>query len=336
MPELDDLLEKIDQKEFVRLSSDIRAVFHQHQHWFNSLNLALITHETTLSEEDYCCCAHTRCAFGQWIQKTLDNPIFRHPFFFKLEKQHKSFHKIASQLINDLNAQQPLNVTVYKQLIQAQQMLSTQLLNLFEFSVVTNGQFDAITGLMNRRSVNAVLAYEKYRMSRNQTSRCCIALVDIDHFKLVNDTYGHDIGDYALAQVASILQTVTRQSDTVSRFGGEEFLFVLPDISLDEAITSIERVRRKLAETPLELCQEMITITASFGITQLCNDCDIEHSIKRADEALYLAKHMGRNRSGYVDIDSFSEADRLIALGEINPEFQTMLSRYCKLVNSEL
>jgi len=336
MPVLDDLLEKIDQKEFVRLSTDIRTAFDQHQLWFNALNLALITRESTLSEKDYCCCSHTLCPLGQWIRNTLDNPAFQHPFFVVLDEKHKNFHHVANQLIKDLNSQQPVDINLYKQLIQTQQMLSAQLLTLFEFSVVTNSQFDSITGLMNRRSVNAVLAYEKYRMSRNKTSHCCIALVDIDHFKKVNDIYGHDIGDHALAQVASVLHSCTRQSDTVARFGGEEFLFVLPDISLEGAIASIDRVRRKLAATPLELCQEKITITASFGITQLCNDCDVEHSIKRADEALYLAKHMGRNRSAYIDIDRFSAADRRIALGEINTEFQTMLTRYGTLVTSEL
>lgn len=336
MPVLDDLLEKISQKEFVRLSSDIRTAFYQHQHWFNTLNLALITQDSAVSELDYCSCSHTRCPFGQWIRRTLDNPTFQHAFFFELDAKHQNFHNIANQLLNNLNTQQPVNIKVYKQLIEAQELLSTQLLTLFEFSVVTNSQFDSITGLMNRRSVNTVLAYEKYRMSRNKASHCCIALVDINHFKKINDTYGHDIGDYALAQVASVLHSCTRQSDTIARYGGEEFLFVLPDITMDGAITSIDRVRHKLAETPLEICQEKITITASFGITQLCNNCDIEHSIKRADAALYLAKHMGRNRSAYIDTDSFAEADTLIAQGEINAEFQTMLARYSTLVTSEL
>lgn len=336
MPVLDDLLEKIDQKEFVRLSSDIRTVFHQHQRWFNSLNLALITQETDLTEEDYCCCSHTHCKFGRWIKRILDNPKFHHPFFFKLDRQHKDFHLIANQLLTILQLQQPIDLTLYKNLIKTQENFVLEVLTLFEFSVVTTNQFDIVTGLMNRRSVNAVLTYEKSRMARHKTNRCCIAMVDIDHFKRVNDVFGHDAGDSALAQVAAVLSSFTRSSDTIARYGGEEFLFVLPDISLQEAITSIERVRHVLAETPFELGQQTVQITASFGITQLTSDYDISLSLKCADEALYLAKRRGRNCSAYVDINRFLEADRLTSLAETNPESPTMLSRYCSLVNSEL
>ncbi|WP_428034421.1 diguanylate cyclase [Amphritea sp.] len=334
MPVLEDLLEKIDQKEFVRLSADIRTVFHQHLLWYNSLNLALVTQEPVLSEEDYCCCSHTLCQFGKWIKKILDNPKFHHPFFIDLDSQHQAFHKIANRLITDLNAQQPMDQASYQQLIKGQETFTAQLLTLFEFSVMTLNQFDTVTGLMNRRSVNSVLAYEKYRMARNKTSRCCIALVDIDHFKKVNDLYGHDVGDLALAQVASIMSSFTRESDTLARYGGEEFLFVLPDIELDDAIVIIERVRRRLADTPLQLDQHTLKLSASFGITQLTNDYQLKTSIKNADDALYLAKHSGRNRSAYIDIRDFSEPQGAATINEMNDN--PALSGYSKLVQSEL
>ncbi|SEQ10305.1 diguanylate cyclase (GGDEF) domain-containing protein [Amphritea atlantica] len=336
MSVLDDLLEKIDQQEFVRLSADIRTVFHQHLRWFNSLNLALVSQETVLKEEDYCCCSHSHCQFGQWIKRILDNPKFHHPFFLDLDIQHKNFHAVANQLLTGLQSQQPVNLLLYKALIEAQEAFTLEVLTLFEFSVVSTNQFDTVTGLMNRRSIYSVLNYEKNRMSRDSSRSCCIALVDIDHFKRVNDRYGHDAGDSALSQVAAVLLSFTRQSDSLARYGGEEFLFVLPDIEIAEAQTGIERVRRKLADTPIVTAQGNIQITASFGITQLSAQCDIENSIKRADEALYLAKNSGRNCSAYIDLDSFSAADRETANGQIDDHLHQLLARYSKRVNSEL
>ncbi len=336
MPVLDDLLEKIDQKEFVRLSSDIRTVFHQHQRWFNSLNLALITPEADITEDDYCCCSHSHCKFGQWIKKILDNPKFHHPFFFDLDHQHKDFHLIANQLLTNRQLHQPIDLTLYNKLIEAQENFVLDVLTLFEFSIVTTNQFDTVTGLMNRRSVNSVLAYEKSRMVRHKTSQCCVAMVDIDHFKRINDVFGHDMGDSALAQVAAVLSSFTRKSDTIARYGGEEFLFVLPDISLQEAIISIERVRQVLAATPFELEQQTVQITASFGITQLTSDYDINLSLKCADEALYLAKRRGRNCTAYIDMDDFSATHQAELSDGANLSLNATLCHDSTGVNSEL
>ncbi|MCV6609157.1 MAG: diguanylate cyclase [Amphritea sp.] len=334
MAVLDDLLEKIDQQEFEQLSAEVRAVIPQHQHWLNKLNIALLTNTPVSSEDAWCCCSHSHCQFGQWIEQVLKKNVFQHSFFYHLDDLHREFHGLANQLIINLNEQKPFDLAVYEQLLDIQHSFSAQLLHLFEFSAVSKHQFDTTTGLMNRRSVDSVLAYEKYRLHRNHQFRCFIALLDIDHFKLINDQYGHDIGDQVLNQIATVLQSMTRQSDVIARYGGEEFLFVLPEMKLEEALEGIERVRRRLAETPLRINDLRINVTASFGVTELCRHCDVEKSLKRADVALYLAKQEGRNRTAYIDINEFDEQERQIGIGPINDEFVYLMSQYSRLVNA--
>ena len=331
---LTELLEQIDQHEFKKLSHDIKEVINQHLMWLNQLNSALLTPSSERSLQLHDRCAYNHCAFGRWLNQLLALRCFQHPFFENLHRLHIQFHICASDLLAEQDAAGQFQAAHYAQLLSLQQQLFDQLMTLFEFSVMIKNQFDSTTGLMNRRSVNTVLAYEKYRMQRSPTSRCCIALVDIDHFKKVNDQYGHDVGDRVLREVAERLQSITRGADTIARYGGEEFLFVLPNMRLSEAVTGMERVRKDLARNPIAELQPELWISASFGITQLCAECDIEQSLKRADLALYAAKMAGRNRCACIDIERFSEQDRAISRGAINETFSAVVNDYCQIVNS--
>jgi len=153
---------------------------------------------------------------------------------------------------------------------------------------------DALTGLANRRSLNDTIKRMLAQSARAETSLSVVAL-DLDHFKQINDRYGHDRGDEVLAAAATALRTSLRVSDFVSRSGGEEFVVLLPDTGLDGAFVAAENLRAALeAMTVPGLDQR---VTGSFGIAVHPEDAaSAEDLLRRADRALYLAKRNGRNR----------------------------------------
>ncbi len=154
---------------------------------------------------------------------------------------------------------------------------------------------DALTEVSSRRHLEDVLARE-IRQARAKTRPLSVAIADLDHFKQINDEYGHLIGDQVLREVGHRLAAVVRERDTVGRFGGEEFLFILPASDLEMAAQVGERIRRQLGNDPLVLEGRTIPLTISVGVATLNENDDAESLLERADEALYAAKQGGRNR----------------------------------------
>ncbi|MDC8831786.1 GGDEF domain-containing protein [Alteromonas gilva] len=154
---------------------------------------------------------------------------------------------------------------------------------------------DPLTDLPNRRGVQQFIDFEIGRAKR-QSEELSIILCDIDRFKQVNDKYGHDAGDIALQHVASLFKSSIRHQDAVSRWGGEEFLFVLPGTKESDAEHLADKIRQSLADTPVQLKNEQLTITASFGVAQLNLSVGLDKALSLSDKALYRAKENGRNQ----------------------------------------
>ncbi|MDQ4065430.1 MAG: GGDEF domain-containing protein, partial [Actinomycetota bacterium] len=151
---------------------------------------------------------------------------------------------------------------------------------------------DALTGIANRRTFEATLEREMSRAARNG-EQLTLAMFDIDHFKKLNDTYGHQLGDDVLKKVAAALVEASRDFDTPARYGGEEFAVVLPSCSARESLAVAERLRKSLSE----IADVPVEITASSGVATFPQHAgDIEGLIKAADEALYESKRAGRDR----------------------------------------
>ena len=153
---------------------------------------------------------------------------------------------------------------------------------------------DALTGLWNRRQIDLDLE-AAIEHARRHGSTLCVALVDVDHFKAVNDRYGHAMGDEVLIRVAGCLADSLRAGDRVGRFGGEEFLLVLPATTMAEVSSLAERLRERL-ETLQTLPAGERPVTASFGLAAWRGAESAADLVRRADQALYRAKHAGRNR----------------------------------------
>lgn len=151
---------------------------------------------------------------------------------------------------------------------------------------------DGLTGIKNHRAFKETMASE-FERSRRYSHSLCVILLDVDHFKTFNDTYGHPAGDVVLKQVAQLLNSSARESDFVARYGGEEFALMLPETTTDGALFVAERIRKSIADHPWGLR----SITVSVGVS-LINDKTKDYSelIDSADKALYSSKHDGRNK----------------------------------------
>ena len=154
---------------------------------------------------------------------------------------------------------------------------------------------DQLTGVLNRRGLEEIFGKEMARASRHETT-LCIALLDIDNFKKLNDSLGHDAGDEALIHLARVCRDTLRPQDTVARYGGEEFIILLPDTSLDDATTALTRLQRELTKKFFLHGNDKVLITFSAGVTPLQANDTQASALKRADGAMYNAKQTGKNR----------------------------------------
>lgn len=157
--------------------------------------------------------------------------------------------------------------------------------------------YDQLTGAYNRRKFEELLTREISMMSRYKYS-ACIVILDIDRFKKINDAYGHPVGDKIIQEVAAVLKNNIRNTDVLSRWGGDEFLILLSHTSVDEGEKIAEKLRQFVDKTSIQIKDAEIMITASFGVAALTGneEYSYEEAYKNADSALYQAKQNGRNR----------------------------------------
>lgn len=154
---------------------------------------------------------------------------------------------------------------------------------------------DALTGLHNRHWMDESFPRTLHRCGHN-SSPCSIMMADIDHFKNVNDTRGHQVGDDTLKAIAKVISEQFRPHDLLARYGGEEFVIMLPDTYLLQAKNVAERVRKAVAATTIDAGGIPFKVTISIGIATSQQEHRLEYLIKNADQALYRAKELGRNR----------------------------------------
>lgn len=176
---------------------------------------------------------------------------------------------------------------------ELEQLRSEMIIKNEELQILST--IDGLTQIYNRRKISEKLEEEYFRAQRYGT-KFAVILIDIDWFKSINDTYGHQVGDAVLFDLAQIMKETLRMTEQVGRWGGEEFFAVLPNTSAEEGYTLAERIRLKIAAYRFEADKQL---TCSFGVTEYEENDGLEQIIKRVDEALYLAKEH-RNSSCIV------------------------------------
>ncbi|MBS3809346.1 MAG: GGDEF domain-containing protein, partial [Desulfobacterales bacterium] len=160
---------------------------------------------------------------------------------------------------------------------------------------------DSLTGLNNRRRYEALFRHE-FRRTKRYGGRLSLFVLDLDHFKQVNDNYGHSAGDTALQKLADLCRSSLREPDIIGRLGGEEFVVLLPDTGGSDAYNVADRLRKKISETEIKTDHGRFTLTATIGVAEASpDDKEIEDLVRRADTALYKGKAYGRNRVSIQD-----------------------------------
>lgn len=267
-----------------------------HARWLGNFNKSLICGvpaDPCVTEEN----GYHRCMPRTWLPENRSADWT--PWASELnhiETLYRSMHAHARDLYERHAQGAPISAREFDDFIESSLRLKFALRAL-EFHIIDDVCLvDQLTGAWNRSSMFKRLAEEQDRMLRSGQA-CCLCMMDLDHFKEVNDSYGHIAGDKVLQGVIDLASRRLRAYDAVFRYGGEEFLFCLPNASMDIAAAAMERVRSDIEELRITLRDgHNVGVTASFGIAQLSADVSVEESIEEADRALLCAKAGGRNR----------------------------------------
>ena len=205
----------------------------------------------------------------------------------QLGNAFNSMHDTIKRQIKELNA--------HREILEQEVKERTKDLELANKKLELISKTDELTGLPNRREMNETIANEMGRSARTHKPFCFI-FIDIDHFKNINDTYGHACGDIILKSVAQTIRGLLRKYDVFARYGGEEFLTLLPETDLEGARVVAERFRRQIEKMTVRYADFTIKITITLGVAKFDDRLGADRSIQMADKALYQGKEGGRNR----------------------------------------
>jgi len=169
---------------------------------------------------------------------------------------------------------------------------------------------DSLTGMNNRLALN-MYAEREIKLAKRHQKSMAMMVVDLDHFKKVNDEYGHLAGDEVLKQSAAAIRSAVRETDQVFRYGGEEFVILLNEADLDNAMNSAERVRKSIASASASIEGKTLAITASIGVSSLNEKDDFTSMFERADKALYQAKNSGRDQAACCKSDRTDQIKKI-------------------------
>jgi diguanylate cyclase len=290
------LLEKFNSEQFDLLAFNLQQILYGHFRRIGLFHKALITKlplQTYDSEGDV---THRSCTFGRWYYSQSAPEIEKNREFIDLGKIHEDLHDVMTDLLRKVRKDGSITPDDYERFLKTYNLFTDRLSALIQEINFAQYQFDLLTKLLNRRAFKTILEYEFNLLQRNKR-RCTVAMVDIDRFKHTNDTCGHAAGDAVLKGLADLFLKQLRGYDTVGRFGGEEFIFCLPNTSLSSAKKIMERLRRKVEQTRMRsLDGKMLHVTISIGIAELEVKGTIDGTLRKVDSALYKAKESGRNR----------------------------------------
>ncbi|MDR3391849.1 MAG: diguanylate cyclase [Sulfuriferula sp.] len=285
---------KIAQSEIQSVLLQLDQAIYNHTQWYNSITRTLVCrlpHDIRDEAED----AYRQCRLGQWYYGSAPEDLRVHPGFIAIETEHRNMHQLAAKLLQSTASGDTISPLDYDSLVNTLERLRLQIYTLKRELEDTLYNLDPLTGANNRIGMLTKLR-EQLEMVKRHVQSCCIVMMDIDHFKIVNDTYGHSVGDMVLAASAHNVMEHLRPYDKLFRYGGEEFLVCMQNTDMTVGYEVVERVRLGVAANLIDYGGKApLQISMSFGITSLDQDISVEQSIEHADKAMYAAKMAGRN-----------------------------------------
>jgi diguanylate cyclase len=289
-----------------------QASYH-HEQWAEALYGTLIC-RLPADQRDTGGDAHRLCRFGQWYYRAETAAFEHHPGFAAMGLEHERMHQSATALLRATAEGAPISIRDYERFVAALKRMRLELATLRRELGDALYNLDPLTGTPSRIGMLTKLR-EQQDLVKRQLQSCAVAMIDLDHFKEVNDRYGHLEGDRVLVAVARHVMGELRPYDKVFRYGGEEFLIVLPETDVAEARAIVERLREGVGalrhactghdkghDEGHDKDNGAFEVTISIGLTALDCELPVQETVDRADKALYAAKAAGRNRSAVWDV----------------------------------
>jgi len=277
------------------LISNVDQALYNHDRWYDALITTLMCHlpydEHDVHEESF-----RRCRFGQWLYSEGQRLLNDHASYAAIEGEHRRMHQLATRLLLAAAEGTPIGVQDYELFTIAVKSLRLEATTLKRELADLLSHVDPLTGVNSRTLLLTVLR-ELHALVKRNVMPCSVVMMDLDHFKAINDTYGHQAGDRVLIACARYVMQHLRPYDKVFRYGGEEFVLTLQSASPEVALGTVGHLREGLAKMPIEYNDMLIGVTASFGVAPLDAGYSVEQSLDNADQALYAAKSAGRNRA---------------------------------------
>lgn len=285
----------------IRVLSDknILIYFESHLEWIAQLLAAVTARSPSAMPE----LDHLRCAFGTWLNGDGAELIRDKNHLAQICKLHQSLHHVITEICAIMEHRRSSG-PIYALLRKAETYsleLGNEISLLNSIVIMSIYNKDPLTGFLNRRFLDRVIITQMEIAKATETA-FSLVMFDIDHFKKLNDAHGHNAGDRALEHIATLVRDTLRQSDLVFRYGGEEFLLVLPSTGDAPAHLLAEKLRQRIHDTPLA-GEPAIALSASFGVTEISprnysvvDSHLVRDVIAECDSKLYAAKRHGRNR----------------------------------------
>lgn len=290
-------------QDALTMLKELDRALSMHLQWLKQLHRILICEEEP-KPDDVSQEAHRVCCFGKWYYELPEMLRKEEPSLDAMASPHQKMHDAARTLLLAHRQGQRISPAEYEAFMDVALDFKMAILSCQNHIISRVCTVDHLTGAWNRHAMSMRLNEELERARRSRSS-CCLCLLDLDHFKQINDSHGHGVGDTVLQTVSRFLKDKIRPYDSFFRYGGEEFLICLPDTSLENAAALLNRLREDLAALPIVTKEgASVRMTASFGVAPMALEADLESSIERADHALLCAKAKGRNQVCSWDFDS--------------------------------
>lgn len=277
------------------LVRDLQAALTAHYAWIAKFEAMLVC-RTRPSRTDLAPDTHLRDDFGRWYRHESTEYLRHNPEFLALGRHHREMHDSARDLAHVVAEGGRIAPPKFRAFQRTVERFRECVNSVLSEAQKLLRYTDPLTGLATRFAMLPLLDQERERVARTGEPSS-VGMVDLDRFKEVNDTWGHNAGDIVLQEVAHFLLKNVRRYDQVCRYGGEEFVVLLPGTEPRRAKRVLDRLRRGLSRRRIGIGgKNEVSVSASFGIASLRADKSVMTAIDHADQAMYAAKRAGRNR----------------------------------------
>ncbi|MBZ0105000.1 MAG: diguanylate cyclase [Sulfuricella denitrificans] len=282
--------------------AEFDAAIEAHMEWTQRILRCAVLHASP-GDDVLAPMAHNLCRFGRWFASNRAHfDVIDADAVQRVETFHQTMHDAIRAICANVMTGRPGQSADLEAFEQSQSELLALLARLKTLTLSNAVRHDPLTGLPLRYGVENDFTLCQKDARRNHTL-LYVAMIDIDHFKLINDNYGHPQGDLVLRNLAATLKSALRSNDPLYRFGGEEFLWLMRCQSQEEAEQLAQRIVATVSTTPVPVAGgASLSLTITLGLARVGPEEDIASAIKRADEALYEGKRSGRNRYVMADM----------------------------------